>query len=100
MKLYVLNQLFHYQKKRKLKKKDDCEGSGTSVSIYMYAILPCVKIVSRLPVNHPKISSARPAWWPAPKYASVGGCSPLCPVWGAQGTTQGSSGTPGRVYAV
>lgn len=50
--------------------------------------------VSMLPVNHPKISSARPAWSPAPIYASVERCSPLCPVWGAQGRTLGNSVPP------
>lgn len=50
--------------------------------------------VSRLPVNHPKISSARPAWSPAPKYASVEGCSPLCPVWGALDRILGNSEIP------
>lgn len=50
--------------------------------------------VSRLPAIHPKKGSARPVWSPALKYASVEGCSPPCPVWGAQGTTPGSSGTP------
>ena len=45
-------------------------------------------------MNHPKIGSALPAWSPGPVYASVEGCSPPCPVWGAQGTTLGSSGTP------
>lgn len=64
--------------------------------MYMYASFAPCEDVSRLPVNHPKIGSARPAWSPAPKYASVEGCSPPCPVWGAQGTTLGSSGTPER----
>lgn len=56
--------------------------------------------ISRLPVIHPKTGSARPAWSPAPKYASVEGCSPQCPVWGAQGTTPGSSGTPAGTKSI
>lgn len=39
--LDVLNRLFHYLfKKEKEKKEDNCEGSGSWVFMYMFAILP------------------------------------------------------------
>ncbi|MED6277633.1 hypothetical protein CHARACLAT_015498 [Characodon lateralis] len=50
--------------------------------------------VSSFPGNRPKINSERPAWWPAPKCASVEGCSPPCPASAAQGRTPGSSEIP------
>lgn len=71
-------------------------GSGSFV--YFYMLLP-FHPVSTFPVIHPKKGSAHPAYLPALKHASVEGCFPLSPVWGAQGTTPGSFGTPVKIIS-
>lgn len=76
--------------------KKEKKEKSTARALAVESLCTCLPFcpVSRLPAIHPKKGSARPAWSPALKYASVEGCSPPCPVWGAQGTTPGSSGTP------
>lgn len=54
---YVLNKLFHYLEKQK---KEKGEGPGSRVCMYTSHLAPS-KDASMLPVNHPKIDSARPA---------------------------------------